>query len=150
MSPGVASHRSCGHAVDEGLLSVHPAMMLARVFSRWSPSQLGTPGHDPALGKKLDGLPLTTKLALMSARLENPTYAFCNPSVLDGGAPRIRPLESRNCVSDHSAAAVVSSLIVALEVPDTSDSHGPSAAISPIAELEPWPAFPPVAVIYVS
>src|SRR5208282_3931809 len=103
--------------------------------------------HASALGRKLDGLPLTDKvLGFMSARLAKPIYAFCSPSVLDAGAPKVRPVESRNCVSDHSAAAVVSSLIVTVVEGDRL-LQGPSAAISPIAELAPKPALPPVAVI---
>src|ERR1700674_3208962 len=149
MSPGVASHKTAAQAVDAGSLSTHPARTLASVLSRPSPSQFGSgPGkHDAPLGRKLDGLPLTDKVVgFMSARLAKPIYAFCSPSVLDAGAPRMRPVESRNCVSDHSAAAVVSSLIV-MEVESDRLLNGPSAAIRPIAELTPWPASPPVAVI---
>jgi len=67
---------SVEQAVKGLALSTHPARMLASVFSRLSPSQLTggvPPAHDAALGRKLDGLPLTDKvLELMSARLAKP------------------------------------------------------------------------------
>ena len=86
--------------------------MLASVFSRLSASQLLEPGHDPPLGRNRDGLPLIEKLlALVSARLAEPMYAFWSPIAFRAGAPRVCPLESKNCASAHWAAAVVSSLI---------------------------------------
>ncbi len=72
-------------------------------------------------------------------------YAFCSPIALVDGAPMLCPLESKNCANDHAAAAVVSSLIVTV-VEVERLLHGPSAAIRPIAELTPAPAFPPLAM----
>src|SRR5271156_3395055 len=124
---------------------MQPARMLASVSSRSSPSQFagGEPdAHTSAVGKKLDGLPLTERvLAFMAARLPAPAYAFCSPIALVAGAPIVWPVASKNCASAHAAAAVVSSLMVTVVVA-TRLLHGPSAAISSMAELAPAPALP--------
>src|SRR5271156_6287048 len=97
--------------------------MLANVSSRISPSlltQLASGNCPPHVtgagdGRKLDGLPLTDRLiGFTAARLARLVYAFCSPIALVDGAPMVCPLESKNCASAQSAAAVVNSLMVTL------------------------------------
>jgi len=120
------------------------------VSKRLSPSQLA--GGDAekqgsAGGRKPDGLPLTDKVdGFMLARLAKPMYALLSPVALVDGAPIVFPVESVNCASAHAVAAVVSSLRVTL-VEAERLLQGPSAAVSPMAELEPEPALPPIAMI---
>src|SRR5208282_1627553 len=137
---------SAMHALDDGPeLSTHAARMLAIVSIRSRPSQLtgGEPpvqlaSVTPLLLQKLAGPPLEMSARLACAWLT----ALAKPVALLDGAPMICPVASVNCASAHSAATVVSSLIVtdagrALEIPAT--------PINPIAALLPDPAFPPSA-----
>src|ERR1019366_1256822 len=104
------------HAADEGPeLSTHAARMLAIVSIRSRPSQL-TGGEPPVqfasvapwLLQKLAGKPVEMSARLTCAWLT----ALAKPVALLDGAPMIWPVESVNCASAHSAATVVSSLIV--------------------------------------
>src|SRR5271154_2891340 len=131
-------------------LSTHAARMLAIVSIRSRPSQLtGAPKPPvqlaavaPWLLQKLAGAPVEMLARLACAWLT----ALASPILLVDDVPMFCPVGLPNCASAHCAATVVSSLTVTV-VAELRLLHGPSTAISAMAELAPEPASPPLAMI---
>jgi hypothetical protein len=132
--------------------------MLAIVFICSNPSQLvaGDPPAQlasvaPVLAQNAATIPVLLlfppeSMKLTTRSLSARLTALVRLVALVEVVSRFCPVESVNCASAHAPAAVVSSLIVT-KVAEVRLLHGPISASSPIAELTPPPASPPVAMI---